>query len=148
MPGNYYKFIIVLLITAFAAGRFSGPKKVEIKEVEKIVFKDRVKTSENTKIRSERRQTVLPDGTKITEIIRDRDTESKTDTKREGSSEKSKESKTTNQSDWSIGLYSNREVIAGTVDRRILGGVFLGVYGRSELPLSRPEFGLGVRLEF
>lgn len=147
MKSNHYKFIVLLLVVAFCAGRFSGPKTIETKEVEKIVYKDRIVKDEKTKLRSERRETTLPDGTKIREIIRDRDTETRTDTKREISEEKSKETKQGNQSTWSIGLYTNREFLAGTLDRRILGGLFLGIYGRTVLPSTRPEFGVGLRLE-
>lgn len=148
MKLNHYKFIVLLLVCAFVAGRFTGPKQTETKEVEKIVFKDRIIKDEKTKLHSERRETILPDGTKIREIIRNRDTETRTDSKTEISEEKSKETKTLNQSTWSIGLYSNRENLSGTIDRRIFGGVFLGAHLRSELPLKRPEFGFGIRLEF
>ncbi len=145
---NKYKMWFLILVCAFAAGRYSGPKSVETKEVEKIVYKDRIVKDEKTKTHSERRETILPDGTKIREIIRDRGTESKTDTNREYSQEKSKETKTVSRPDWSIGVYSNREFFAGTLDRRILGALWVGIHARSEVPLQRPEVGVGIRLEF
>lgn len=144
-----YGMLALCLIIGFSVGRFVGPKSVETKEVEKIVYKDRVIKDEKKNIRVETRETTLPDGTKIKEVIKDRKTETHTDANRETSSEKISESKTSNKSQWSIGLYTNREFIAGTIDRRILGGLFLGVYGRSDLGrLTGPELGLGLRLEF
>jgi hypothetical protein len=145
---NKYKYIVLALLMAFVAGRFTGPKEVETKEIEKIVYKEREIKNEKTRTRSEVRETTLPDGTKIREIIRNRESEENSDTRREASEERSKESKSTNQANWSVGLYSNREIIAGTIDKRLFGGMFVGIYSRSGLPLSKPEFGLGLRLEF
>lgn len=145
---NKYKYFVLALVITFVAGRFTGPRQTETKEVEKIIYKERETKDEKTNIRSERRETTLPDGTKIVEIIRDRKSESHTDSSVEANKETSKDVKTINKPGWSVGLYSNREVIAGTIDRRILGGLFLGVYGRSILPLNKPEVGVGLRLEF
>lgn len=145
---NKSKVYILILIAAFSAGRFTGPKTIETKEVEKIVFRDKVIKDQNKKVRLETRETTLPDGTKVKETIRSRDTDTHINTSREVDSSKESESKTSNQSTWSVGVYTNKEFLAGTVDKRIIGGVFLGVYGRTQLPVSKPEFGVGLRLEF
>ncbi len=140
--------IAVYTLVVFSVARFIGPKNVETKEVEKVVYKDRVIKDEEKEIHVETRETTLPDGTKIKESIRDRKTQTQTDTSRDSSSETIKESKTSNQSSWSVGLYTNKEFLAGTIDRRILGGLFLGVFSRTNIPLGRPEFGVGARVEF
>ncbi len=133
---------------AFSVGRFMGPSDVETKEVEKVVYKDRVVTNDQKETHVETRETVLPDGTRIKEVIRDRKQQSTSDSNREVASEKSQESKTSNRPNWSIGAYTNKEFVASTIDRRILGGLFLGVYGRTNIPYSNPEYGLGLRLQF
>ncbi len=63
-------------------------------------------------------------------------------------SEKSKQSISVNQSDWSIGLYTDREKLSGTIDRRILGGIFLGVNVITDIKEMKPLPLIGLRLEF
>jgi hypothetical protein len=138
----------ILILVAFFAGRFTGPKRVETKEVEKIVYKDRVVKDDKRETRLETRETILPDGTIIRETIKVSKKESSTDSRREYASEKEKQSSSSSQSQWSVGLYSDRKFLAGTIDRRILGGLFLGLYGRSDLEKPDPEVGVGLRLEF
>jgi hypothetical protein len=148
MSRNKFIFCCLVILAAYCAGRFTGPKHVETKEVEKIVYKDRVKKDETTETHVETRETVLPDGTRIKETIRGRKKETHTEAERQAQTEKSKEYKANNQSTWSIGLYTDRSFIAGTVDRRIIGGLFFGVYGRSFIKEPKPEVGLGLRFEF
>ncbi len=139
---------IVIALLAFSAGKFLSPKQVEIKEVEKIVYKERVVKDEDKKSRVERRTTTLPDGTKITETVRDSESQTRTDSSKEGSTERSKESSTTNQSQWSIGLYKSNEAYTGTIDTRILGGVFVGVSFHKAPGVSHVDVAAGLRVEF
>ncbi len=148
MNRNHFILLFVALAAAFSAGRFMGPKQVEVKEVEKIVYKERVSSDETKNTNFEIIETTLPDGTKTRHRIRQRSTQTRLDSSKEADIERSKDIKTTLQSDWSVGVYRSREAFAATIDRRILGGIFLGVFGRSELPVSTPEVGIGLRLEF
>lgn len=143
-----YSLVALLILVAFSVGRFLGPKEVEIKEVETVVYKERETKEEDKQTRSTRRETVSPDGTRTIEIIRESDKKSRTDSRTEIESERSLESKSSNQSNWSIGIYKGEQSYLGTVDMRVIGGVFVGVYGRSDLTLNNREYGVGLRLEF
>jgi len=138
----------LLLVAAFSAGRFSTPKQVEIKEVEKIVSNEKESKDETKDFRIETKETTLPDGTKIKETVREKKKDTHLDASRETSTEKESLTKISNQSQWSVGVYTNKEVISATIDRRIFGGIFLGVYGRMNIPYSNLEYGAGLRLEF
>jgi hypothetical protein len=125
---NKMKLAMLALVCTFAVGYLYGRGN----PTERIVYKE--KTSEDTSKRT--KKTKLPDGTIIVEKIV------------ETHSESDKTVEQNNRRDWSVGLYSNQLFIAGTVDRRILGNLFFGVYGRTDLPFGRPEAGIGLRLEF
>jgi hypothetical protein len=140
--------IILLTLSAFSAGHYLGPKKVEIKEVEKIIYKERETTEEDKKTRSTRRETINPDGTRVVEIIRETDKKTRTDSQVEVDSERTSETKSVNQSQWSVGLYRSTSSYSATIDRRILGGLFIGVHGHSDHTLNNRELGIGLRIEF
>lgn len=144
-----YKFIgLALLVAAsFSAGRFLGPKQVETKEVEKIVYRDREVKDESKDTKSTRKEVIRPDGTREIEIVREAQTQKHSDTSREQVTEKTSETKTLNAPDWSLGLYRGQDYYLATLDRRIAGSLFLGVYARSDLK-TKPEVGVGIRLEF
>lgn len=141
---------LILICVAFFAGRHFSPKTVEIKEVENIVIKKEEKKDENRNITVETKETVLPDGTKVTHTISHDQSQTRTDTKTSETSEKERTSKSSSeQAQWSVGLYTDKAHLLGTIDRRILGGLFIGVYGHSELSRPMPpEVGIGLRLEF
>lgn len=136
----------MIALASFSAGRFLGPREVETKEVEKIVYKEREVKDETKDTKSTRKEIVRPDGTREIEIIRETQKAAHSDTQSETSQEKLSESKTTNAPNWSVGLYKGSDGYLGTLDRRILGGLFIGVYGRTDGRSS--DYGVGVRLEF
>lgn len=141
---------IGLMLVSFSAGRFFGPQDIEVKEVEKIVYRDSQTTEEDKKTRSTRREVIAPDGTKTIEIIRETDKRSRTDSQTETESERSSESKSSSRPNWTVGVYKNvnNEVYNISLDRRILGGIFLGIHGKSDRTLNDTEFGIGLRFEF
>jgi hypothetical protein len=138
----------IVMCACFLAGRFLSPKETEIKEVEKIVYRETTSKNEDKKTRSVRRVIVLPDGTKSTEITRETEKKTQETSKVEAKKEKVSEIKTKAQSDWSIGVYGNSNEFVSTIDRRILGGIFIGAYGRSNRDLNDRQYGFGVRFEF
>lgn len=148
MNRNHFILICLALAVAFSAGRFMGPKQVEIKEVEKIVYKESESKNEKKNTNFEIIETILPDGTKTTRRVRNRSTETQVDTNKELQKDTSKESKTLSRPDWSVGVYTNREDISATLDRRIFGGIMFGVSIQSTVETIQPRFGLGLRLEF
>lgn len=123
-----------LLVIAFALGVFFGPKKTEIKEVEKIVYKEKTDTKINSKRTIGKKEVIHPDGTRTIETIStiDRSTDKKTDTSVDA--ERSREEITESRPDWRLHVIHFPELIgyqdkSTTVDiqRRILSELYLGV---------------------
>lgn len=137
---------------SFSAGRFVAPAKVELREVEKVVWKDRIVEKVVTKkAKAVDRivyvdRVVMPDG----EIREKTSTRTITDARElvnaekasesEGKTETKKEAVTTARPDWRVGVLvgaSIREpllplagplVIGASVERRIVGGVSAGAW--------------------
>lgn len=144
--------LLVLLGLAFSAGRFSAPAKVDVREVEKIVWKDRIVEKVVTKkAKAVDRvvyvdRVVMPDG----EIREKTSTRTITDARElvntdktaetEGKADSSKATVTSTRPDWRVGVLvgaSLREpllplagplVIGASVERRIIGGVSAGAW--------------------
>lgn len=95
------------------------------------------------------REVIRPDGTK--EVVTDRTARRVIETDRQKDKEKSKvKVEATRLPQYSVAAYmslTEKNTYTLTVDRRILGNIFLGAYVRSDL-LTEHDFGLGVRLEF
>ena len=133
---------LVFGAVCFSAGRFLSPAKVETKEVEKIVYRERTDTTKSV----DKRETTLPDGTRIVET--------RTDTKRikdkSADIETSKETVTTNRPDWHISasmyqslLLTGQYSYSLSVERRLFSEVYFGVYATSE-----KQVGLSVGIGF
>lgn len=112
-------YIIVLAIGAGIGTYFDAKHTIE----EKIVYKDRVKTEIKEVIKE------APDGTKITErtIYKDEKKDTKI-AKKEGIPVKK---------DWAVGvkydlLPVGEPVWTAEVQRRILGDIYVGAYGRTD----------------
>jgi hypothetical protein len=146
-----YQLIIaaILIVIAFAFGRYTTPDKVvvktEIKEiiVEKESAKKDVAISETT----EEIIIIKPDGTKIVKKKNKKEEKKKEETNKESvvaKEEKHEEIKEKAKPQWGIGgMYQPSSVYGLVIDRRIIGPVFLGVWGKSDL-----DFGLSVKVEF
>lgn len=147
------------LAAAFSAGRFSAPRKVETRDVEHVVFKDKivevvktveVKAKAETKVVYRDRVTTK-DGT-VTEREVER-TDTKEDTKRDTDSRRDEDRykiteriiarTVTLQPDWRVHLLAGVTmqdpalrltgplVLGVQVDRRIAGGMSFGVWGNT-----------------
>lgn len=144
------KKIIVLaaVLVAFLAGRYFSPKQVETKEVEKIVYKEKERSNEDRHTHVEIQEITLPDGTKVVQTVSDERTHAEREASKETETSREVSSKSNSlQPQWSIGIYTDKETVDGSVDRRILGGLFIGIHGHSELHDLKPRVGLGLRLE-
>ncbi len=159
--------VVLALAGAFSAGRFSAPLQVETRDVEKVVFKDRivekvveVKAKTETKI-VYRDRVIKPDGTvtehEVEKTATKEDT-TKTDDKtatHDGSSEHSTEKIVTLRPSWRVGLLAGASLrdpllpIAGPlvlglqVDYRIVGGLSAGIWIN-----TFGAAGLGLSMEF
>jgi hypothetical protein len=123
--------VSVLCLVCFSLGRFASPAKIETKEVEKIVYKERVTQDRRTVTRETKR----PDGT----VIKERDTQVRTDRNTDASSETSKETKTTNRPDWRLsggyipavpGFQEPRFQVG--LEHQILSDLYAGLYVTSD----------------
>lgn len=110
----------------FSAGKFLSPAKVETREVEKIVYRERTDTTK----KETKKETTLPDGTKIVET----ETETKRTTDKSADIDKQKETATTNRNEWlvSIGyapsLNTSEPLYILTVQRRMFSEVYVGAF--------------------
>ncbi len=159
---------LALLVGAFSAGRFSAPLKVETRDVERVVFKDRVvekvvtvEAKAKTRIVYRERET-KPDGT-VTEREHER-TDTKTDTTKtddkdrvvEGKTDHERVTVTTLRPSWRVGVLvgasfqqpllpiSGPLVLGASAEYRLVGGLWVGLW-------TLPQFGAvgaGVSFEF
>lgn len=147
---------LILLAGAFSAGRFTAPLKTETKEVERVVYKDKlvevvktveVKAKEKTRI-VYRDRVVTPDGTVTEREVEKTDTKSGTETRNDGErfethdGEGTRElvSTVTLRPNWRVGLLAGASLtqplvtIAGplvlgvSVEYRIVGGLSAGLW--------------------
>lgn len=147
--------LAVVAVAAYSAGRYAGPQAVEVREVERIVWKDRIVEKVVTKVEKAKAATVYVDRvvTKEGEVREriitrtvEREAEAKAEEKttvREGNAEKVAEVKATARPDWRVGVLVGASLqppalpIAGplvvgvAVERRILGGISAGVWANT-----------------
>jgi hypothetical protein len=125
-----YKFMAILLVIAFSLGAFYGPKKTEIKEVEKIVYKESSETKKNVKKTTKKKETINPDGSKTIETITESDSSTHKNTDKSLDSDKSKQTTTTARNDWFIfGTYRPDIQSYGVgIQRRVIGEIYLGAF--------------------
>lgn len=159
--------VVAALAAAFGAGRFSAPMKVETRDVERVVYKDRiVEKIVTVTAKAERRivyrdRVVTPDGTvteREVERTASREVERSTDDKtttREGSSERVIERTVTQRPNWRVGVLvgaSLRDpllpiagplVLGAQVDYRIAGPFSVGLWAN-----TGGAAGLAVSIEF
>lgn len=129
-----YVIIVILLAVAYTAGRFTGPKKVEIKEVERVVYKEREQSTKDKHVTTVKREETKPDGTKVKETTRTVDERTETDRGREINTVKETIKVVSNRPDWrlSVAYIPNiptyqTEVYRFDLQRRIIGEIYAGV---------------------
>lgn len=130
---NYVIAAIILVVMGYAFGRYMQPAKVEVKEVEVV----KQVTTENKNIVVTQVETVNKDGTKTIKTV----TEDKSTTKvQENRTTESDKITSSQKPQWKVsGLagvkiddLKSRLVYGAAVERRILGPVFVGVWGNTE----------------
>lgn len=125
--------VICIAAVSYSIGRFTGPTKVETKEVEKVVYVDRVVKDIDKDVQTTTKVTTKPDGTKVVETTREDKSKIHTDENKSGASEVTRETKTEDRPDWRLGAFYkpymlNRNMEYGAViERRVLGEVYAGV---------------------
>lgn len=142
--------VVVVLLTTFAAGRYSVPEKVKIEtkivEVEKKVVEDKKATHKTTKIITIQK----PDGTKETDEtdVEDTKTDDKTHDDTKTDSDVVKEvikgsDKVTISALLGVDLRLGTPIYGGAITKPILGPITLGIFG-----LSNASIGGSVGLTF
>ena len=144
--------ILAAVVGAFSAGRFSAPMKVETRDVEKVVFKDRIVEKVVTVVAKAEVKTVYIDrvitkeGT-VTERIVERTTTKEDTTKKddtatshEGTADTSHVSIVTLRPSWRVGILAGGSfqqpllpisgplVLGVTAEYRIAGGLWVGLW--------------------
>lgn len=124
MTNNKWLYMFLALVAAYFAGSHYGSSvKTEIREVEKEVIKRTYIVRDNA------------DGSKETIYIEEERKEISRDVK-----------KTPIKKDWIVGLSTKlpfQETYTLSVDRRIIGNIYVGGYGSTDA-----EFGVSLRLLF
>ncbi len=142
--------LVAICVVSFGAGLYFGPKEVETKEVERVVYRDRIIKDVNSDIVTRTKEITMPDGSVVRDTITEDRSRTRTDTKRDEVKETIKERKETRRPDWRVGaiyksaIQNHQEVGYGVlVERRIVGEVNVGVLG-----LSDRSFGLVISVGF
>jgi len=128
MNTKYIAIAAVVLATTFAVGRFSVSKKIEIKEVEKIVYQEKIVKDKEIARHKTSTTTKSPDGTETTTTTEDTklDTHSDTQTDIAKDTEKSRI-----ETPMNIGM--RFDVLAGLDVTNPAGGYLFGVHVSKQL---------------
>lgn len=158
---------VIIFVVGAAAGRYTLPAKVETKIVTQTVTQTVTKADDKTDVNDHKNEhkdetiEIKPDGTKVIHVVTDdkgvettktddkTDTTTKTDTKT--TSDKIVEN---SKMDWILGFDVAKDVqnpltgiyYGGSVDRRIIGPIYLGIDARSNG--SSTQVGAGVKIGF
>lgn len=141
---NLKKISIILVISAcsFLIGKYSTRPAIEIKEVEKTVFKERIDISRNVN----KKEVIKPDGTRIIEISSITNQRSDTSIHKE----LSKDQKTTSRPDWRINLiYQPKidvlqdQVVTADIQHRLFSEVYIGAFVTSQKTVG-VSLGIGI----
>ena len=148
---NLQKILALLMLcgVSFGLGRYMTPEHVEYREVEvvKEVIKEVVKENIKKNTQTKTVETWYPDGRHTIEtyilnqdtIIIEKELLAEKEIKKE--IEKIIDNKKPN---WLVGVsYGNRQDYGITVDRRVLGPIFLGAYAKTD-----KDLGIAVKMEF
>lgn len=121
---NVYLKLSAALVVGFLCGLYFGPKKTE----ERVVYRDRIVKDEKRDVVTRTKETRLPNGTKITETIKEDKTVTRVDRRIDLDSVKKVESRP----DWRVGvgyksaLPTQRESYSLQIERRIVGEIYVG----------------------
>lgn len=128
---------IALAAGAFIIGSYFGPKEIEIKEVEKVVYKERTEVKTDLKRVVDKKEVVNPDGSKVTETRTT--TERVTDKKSEidVESDRLKETRIESRPSWLVsGTYGFKLDKAPhysvSIHRRVISELYFGVHADSD----------------
>ncbi len=125
-----YTFILIGAAICFSAGRFLGPARVEIREVEKVVVKE---TGEK-KIVEHTVETKKPDGSSVKETTKTTESKKHKNTESDTSTERIE----TNRPTYQVSLFStirrdNVEPLYGAmVSRRLFSEVYIGAFATNQ----------------
>ena len=132
--------VAALCVVSFLSGKFLGPARVEIKEVEKIVYKENQEIKKNYS----KKEVILPDGTKTIETTINSDKHSEVNSE----TSKEKDTITTNRPDWhlSVGYELNADKVQSyslSIQKRIFSELYIGVSANTQ-----QTFGVSIGLGF
>lgn len=137
-----YCIALVLCVLSYFGGKYTNPPSATNKESEIVKEKKKTETTRTT----DKKETTLPDGTKIVETVTR--TERKTDS--EKNKETSKETVVKSRPEWRTNLtYLTRidkleeKTFVADVQKRILGEIYLGVSASTQ-----KQIGLSISIGF
>lgn len=124
----------VLVVLAFCIGRFTGPAKVQTKEVEKVVTHKDESIDKNQDVTTTTKETRLPDGTIIKETTQDKKTETVTKRQSDSQTEIQKTQSVESRPGYQVGAIYQPAIInfqkasySIILERRIISELYMGV---------------------
>ena len=148
MTKLHYIIITVLVVTAFAAGRFLTPEKVKVET--RTVTVEVIKKEENTQVDTHVVEVTKPDGTKIVETTTQTNTQITTIKDKDKTTEASKTVSSNTQTlavnvlaGLDVTNPSNGFVYGAHVSKQLLGPISFGLFG-----LTNKTAGISVGLRF
>lgn len=124
---------VIIAVAAFSLGRFSGPKKVEFKEVQRTVYIEKEQKEKEQNVKETEKETRFPDGTIVKEKTKTKETQTKSETKTEAFQSKETVRKVESRPSWRVGLGYSISIEVGhevsyslEIDRRLIGEIYLG----------------------
>lgn len=136
-------------VGCFFLGKYSTPAKIEIKEVEKIVYRESTTKKTNLNRDTDKVITEKPDGTKITEIKIKTSTSSESEKNKVLDKDTFKSSTITNRPQYRLNISYVPKVINPTeyyrvgVDIRVFSDLYIGLNVTTE---TKPQIGLNLSL--
>ncbi len=133
---NYKTILIVVaaLTAAFSIGRFSAPKKIETREIERVVYRENENINRNQNLIEVITETRLPDGTIIKETRKEKETSTQTERQRDSSSETIKSTSIQTRPSFRVGaLYEpsiegfQEDSYSLIVEKRIVSELYMGI---------------------
>lgn len=129
-----YAVALIAVVCAFVAGKYSGPAKVETREVEKIVYREKVDEKKNVSISSRTKEITLPNGTVVKTTIVDTHEATEKHTDIQVDKEREVTRTETSQPDWRLGVTYTPPLVTFQaenytlgIERRLFSSIYVGL---------------------
>jgi len=131
--------IVLALVIAFVAGRFSSPAMKQTKTTEKQVTDEKVNENVQQDVTTDTKQTKMPNGVVITETITKRETNKQIKKDIDQRTDITSSTTITNRPDWRVGAIYDPAIphfqdtnYGVMIEKRMFSEVYLGVEAKTD----------------